>query len=181
MLMSAVVQPEALASIHFETPGYRDQVEMLLRGMQSNGVLLVDSDKALLAALRDRAEMLGTKAGLHIRIRLEELQKPGASRVVVTRCRCNSAMPPYEAAKMVHQSGYSDALVVDPDTALRLQTEVGAHVEGILPVTSYISSSFESTRHAYLEDQPPPGQDGQGRIPEPDYSANAIRQAFAVL
>jgi hypothetical protein len=56
---------------------------------------------------------------------------------------------------MVHEAGFSDALVVDPDTAVRLQTGVGAHVEGLLPITSYISSSFETTRHAYLEQQPP--------------------------
>lgn len=155
MLMSAVLQPEALAQPHFDTPGYRDQVEMLLRGIQSNGVLLVDSDKALLSALSACAEGLGTKAGQQIRIRLEELRKPGCGRVVITRCRCNATMPACDAAIMVHEAGFSDALVVDPDTAVRLETGVGAHVEGLLPITSYISSSFETTRHAYLEQQPP--------------------------
>lgn len=155
MLMSAVVQPEALASMHFETPGYRDQVEMLLRGMQSNGVLLVDSDRGLLDALSNRIEELGTKCGQQIKIRYEELRKPGRSRVVVTRCRCNAGIPLLEAAKMVHESASSDALVVAPDAAKDLQAGVGTYVDGLTPMAAYLSSAFETSRHAYLEEQPP--------------------------
>lgn len=155
MLMSAVVQPEALASKHFETPGYRDQVEMLLRGMQSNGVLIVDSDKGLLNALSTRIEALGTKCGQQIKIRFEELRKPGRSRVVVARCRCNAAMPLLEAAKLVHESASSDALFVAPDAAQRVQAGIGTYVGGLTPMASYISSAFETSRHAYLEEQPP--------------------------
>lgn len=160
MLMSAVVQPEALDSMHFETPGYRDQVEMLLRGMQSNGVFLVDSDRGLLDALSKRIEQLGTKCGQQIKIRYEELRKPGRSRVIVTRCRCNAGIPLLETARMVHESASSDALVVAPDAAKDLQTGVGTYVDGLTPMEAYLSSAFETSRHALLEEQPPLDQMG---------------------
>ena len=155
MLMSAVVQPEALASEHFDLPGYRDQVEMLLRGMQSNGVLLVDCERRLLEALRHRVESLGTKCGQQIKIRFEELSKSGRSRVVATQCRCDTSMSLLDAAKLVHELASSDALVVAPDAAQSLQAGLGTYVAGLTPMSSYISSAFETSRHAYLEELPP--------------------------
>jgi hypothetical protein len=154
MLMSIVVQPEAFASGHFESPGYRDQAEMMLRGMQSNGVLLVDSDRALLRALRDQIEALGTKCGQQIKVRFEELQKSGRSRVVVTQCRFNPSMPSYEASRMVYESVHADALVVDPVAGQQLRVGIGADPQGLTPMGSYISSVCETTRHAYLEGLP---------------------------
>jgi hypothetical protein len=154
MLMSIVVQPEAFASGHFEARSYRDQAEMLLRGMQSNGVLLVDSDKALLRALKEQIEALGTKCGQQIKVRFEELQKSGRSRVVVTRCRLNTSMPSFEASRMVYESVNADALVVDAVAGQQLRVGGGPDPEGLTPMGSYTSSVCETTRHAFLEELP---------------------------
>ena len=54
MLMTAVVHPEAFDQAHFATPGYRDQAEMLLRGLECNGLLLLDPDSRLLNELSIR-------------------------------------------------------------------------------------------------------------------------------
>jgi hypothetical protein len=154
MLMSAVVHPEAFASTHFDAQGYRDHVEMFLRGMQSNGVLLVDSDKRLLNALSDQIDALGTKCGQQIRIRFEELRKPGRSRVVVTRCRCNATLNTLEAARAVHDATRSDGLIVSPDTTRLLQSGIGSDSDELTSMAAYISSAFETSRHMHLEHQP---------------------------
>lgn len=61
--MTTVIQPEAFDQTHFTTPGYRDHAEMLLRGLESNGLLLIDPNSRLLREINDRVEKLITKDG----------------------------------------------------------------------------------------------------------------------
>src|SRR5262245_42647484 len=125
MLMTAVIHPEAFDHAHFATPGYRDQAEMLLRGLESNGLLLIDPDSRLLKELNTRVEGLGTKQGQQIQIRLAELQKKGRKRVVVpdkSRCNCPSALALLDAAQAVQQSCCCDTLIVDTASHSQLQS-----------------------------------------------------------
>ena len=51
MLMTTIIHPEAFDRSHFAAPGYRDQAEMLFRGIESNGLILVDPTGRLLDEL----------------------------------------------------------------------------------------------------------------------------------
>ena len=89
MLMTAVIHPEAFNHAHFATPGYRDQAEMLLRGLEINGLLILDPDSQLLKELRTRLEGLSFKDGQQLQIRLAELQNNRKRILVAARTVCN--------------------------------------------------------------------------------------------
>jgi hypothetical protein len=156
MLMTAVIHPEAFDHAHFATPGYRDQAEMLLRGLESNGLLLIDPDSRLLKELNTRVEGLGTKRGQQLQIRLAELQKKGRKRVVVpdpSRCNCPTGLPLLDAAQVVQQSCCCDTLIVDSPSHTQLQAK-GCISTLLTPLGSYFSSQFESRRHYCLDQVP---------------------------
>ena len=62
MLMTAVVLPDAFAATHFADPSYHLNTEMFLRGIDSNGLILVDAEERLYHELCDTVNPL---AGLH--------------------------------------------------------------------------------------------------------------------
>lgn len=157
MLMTAVVVPDAFDQSHFANPGYRDQAEMLLRGLECNGLLLLDPDKRLLNELSLRVEGLSMKHGQQIRIRIEEIQKKNRKRVIVAeRAKCSvlPGMPLLDAAHCVQQACSTDTLIVDGASQSNLQIK-GCPAAQLTPLASYISSAFEQRRH-YCHDQLPP-------------------------
>lgn len=81
MLMSAVVLPEAFAKSHFEDPTYHLNTEILLRGIDANGLILVDAKGRLYKQLCDNVEQLaGTKKGKTTHALFEELLKKKENR-----------------------------------------------------------------------------------------------------
>ena len=160
MLMTAVIQPEAFDRTHFATPGYRDQAEMMLRGLESNGLLILDPNCRLLKEINDRIELLSTKDGQQLQIRLEELQKNQRNRVFVaerTVCACPTSLPLLDTAKTVHEATRTDAPIVDAVSHSQLQAN-GYPLKSVTPLSEYISSEFESQRRiSYLHMDKPKG------------------------
>jgi hypothetical protein len=164
--------PDAFDQSHFALPGYRDQAEMLLRGLECNGLLLVDPDKRLLSELSLRVEGLSMKHGQQIRIRIEEIQKKNRKRVIVTeRTKCNVplGMPLLDAARCVQQTCAADTLIVDGTSQSDLQTK-GCPAAQLTPLASYISSAFEQRRH-YCHDQLPPID----KMPQDEFDDHMLR------
>jgi hypothetical protein len=58
MLMTAVVLPDAFAATHFADPSYHLNTEMFLRGIESNGLILVDAEERLYHELCDTVDPL---------------------------------------------------------------------------------------------------------------------------
>jgi len=157
MLMMAVIQPEAFDQAHFSTPGYRDQAEMLLRGLASNGLLLCDPSCRLLREINERVERLSTKEGQQLQIRLADLQKSDRRRVLIadrTVCSCPSSLTLLEACQAVHSAVKSDTLILDLASHTQLQSG-GALPKDVMALGSYISSEFERRRHYCLDQVPP--------------------------
>jgi hypothetical protein len=157
MLMTAVIQPEAFDKTHFTNPGYRDQAEMMLRGLESNGLLILDPNCRLLKEINDRMDLLSTKDGQQLQIRLAELQKNERRRVLMaerTVCSCPLSLPLLEAAKAVHSAARTDTLIVDSASHASLQAN-GSAPKDMTPLSSYISSDFERKRHYCLDQIPP--------------------------
>jgi hypothetical protein len=157
MLMTAVIHPEAFDQMHFSTPGYRDQAEMLLRGLASNGLLLCDPSCRLLREINERVERLSTKDGQQLQIRLAELQKSDRRRVLMadrTVCSCPTSLPLLDACRAVHSAVKSDTLILDSASYSHLKT-AGASPNEFTALDSYISSDFEKRRHYCLDQVPP--------------------------
>jgi hypothetical protein len=156
MLMFAVIQPDAFDQAHFLTPGYRDQAEMLLRGLASNGLLLCDPNYRLLREINERVEGLSAKVGQQLQIRLAELQKGDRRRVVVadkSACSCPSSLSIFDACRAVLSAAKADTLFVDPTSHAQLQLG-GTAANDVTPLSSYISSDFELRRHNFLNELP---------------------------
>jgi len=155
MLMTAVIQPESLDRDYFSILGYRDQAEMFFRGLESNGLILVDPDGRLLAELNSRVQALSTKDGQQIQIRLAELQKKQRRRIVFvdrTICACPQSLSPLHTALTVCQSCRPDTLIVDTKSQPQINAPQSA---SLTPLGSYISSDYEKRRHYYLDQTPP--------------------------
>ena len=83
MLMSAVVLPEAFAKRHFDDPAYHLNTEVLLRGIDDNGLILVDASGRLYNQLCDNVEQLAsTKKGKTTHTLFEELLKKKKQKIV---------------------------------------------------------------------------------------------------
>ena len=157
MLMTAVVQPEVFDRHHFATPGYRDQAEMMFRGFQSNGLLILDPNARLLKEIEDRIRLLSTKDGQQLQIRLEEIHKSGRKRFVIadrTACPCPTSLTLLETAKMVHSKVHADTLIVDDVSEAALLTD-GYPPNCLTLLSRYIPSDFERRRHECLDEMPP--------------------------
>ena len=155
MLTTAVIHPEALDRAHFATPGYRDQAEMLFRGLESNGLLLIDADGRLLDELKTRVQKLSTRDGQQLQIRLAELQKKQKRRIVIAdriACPCPQSQSLLDAALTVHRACRSDTLVVGVTSGAQVQATPRLNVT---PLGSYIGSDYEQMRHQYLDQLPP--------------------------
>jgi hypothetical protein len=172
MMMTAVIHPEAFDQVHFASPGYRDQAEMLLRGVESNGVLLVDPDSRLLKELTTRIQGLNTKQGQQLQIRLAELQKNHRKRVVIldrSKCKCKPGMKLRVASRTVLEACSCDTLIVDDASHSQLKLD-GVPVASLTLLAAYISSQFENRRH-YCLDQVPPID----KMPSGEFADHMIR------
>lgn len=158
MLMSAVLMPEALAQEHFADPTYHLNTEILLRGIDANGVILVDANRRLYNQLCDNVEQLAaTKKGKTTHALFEELLKKERQKVVrfvSTRCSPHSSTTEEECSASVALHCRPDAVIANPEMASRL----GMRVDAFPPVISmpdYISSTVEANRRRCLESLPP--------------------------
>jgi hypothetical protein len=157
MLMTSVIQPEVFDRTHFSTSGYRDQVEMFLRGIQSNGLLIVDPNSRLLKEINDRLELLSTKDGQQLQIRLAELQKKERRRILAaekTTCSCPTSLSLLEAAKTVQAASNTDTIIADAESCEQLLS-AGHAAKSVTRLGAYLSSDFERKRLYCLEEIPP--------------------------
>jgi hypothetical protein len=166
MLMTTIIHPEAFDRNHFAVPGYRDQAEMLFRGIESNGVILVDPNGRLLDELSFRIEGLGSKEGQQLQIRLAELQKQRRARII----KVNSSVcqiPPMAAlldiSRRVRDSCNADTLVVD-GASKELLMQLGVPEKHLTLLAEYIRSDHEDIRRRFMENLPPVDQMSAGEF-----------------
>ncbi len=155
MITMAVLDPDAFTTASFLERGTQDQVAMLFRGIESNGVLFLDSDGRLLDELENKINELPDKYKQDLRIRLEWLRKKeGRGRLIKCRadiCNTSREQPPWERAQRVATGAGADAVFAalehcDP-------WHDGDQTE-ICPLSNYASSRFEEKRRWYMDSMP---------------------------
>src|SRR3954463_3096260 len=91
MLITVVIDPESFDRSLFATPGYREQAEILFRGLESNGLLLSDAQEKLLDQLDEKLSKLSIKDGQQLQIRFAELRKrPGHRLILADPTQCDT-------------------------------------------------------------------------------------------
>ncbi len=161
MMMTAVVLPDAFAATHFAEPGYHLNTEMFLRGIDSNGLILIDAEERLYNELCDAVEPLaGLGKGKNTHALFEELLKKRRQKVlrfVKTSCPIEGSPSTATVATQVVGHCGADALLVDPVSHPILASGVPP-VTVVIPVTDYHNSPFESERRRCTERLPPVDQ-----------------------
>ena len=146
MLITAVLDPTAYHKNCFSNPGYRDNAEMFLRGIWTNGLLLVDSNGQLSDELQSAIETLPTSIGQSIAIWLQELLKNKRKRVI--KSRCPKSVHSHQLIFNVAQATTVDSVIASASTHKLLSRSCGLVVT-ILELSSYLGSSLERKRFNY--------------------------------
>jgi hypothetical protein len=161
MLMTAVVLPDAFAATHFTEPGYHLNTEMFLRGIDSNGLILLDAEERLYHELCDAVDPLARLGkGKNTHALFEELLKKRRQKVlrfVKTHCSVNGSPTTADVATQVVDHCVADALLVDP-VSHPMFASGGSSGRTVIPVPDYHSSPFEAERRRFTERLPPVDQ-----------------------
>ena len=156
MLISVVIDPMSFDRSLFATPGYRDQAEILFRGLESNGLLLSDAQATLLDRLEEYLSKLSTKDGQQLQIRFAELRKrPGQRLILVDPVRCDTqhCSGHHHTACTVRSKCSGDSVIVDEPTLDEYQKR-RLPVTTFTPLSRYISSDLELQRRRFMEQLP---------------------------
>lgn len=166
MLMTAVVLPDAFAASHFADPAYHLNTEMFLRGIDSNGLILVDAEERLYHELCDTVNLLAQIGkGKNTHALFEELLKKRRQKVqkfVTTRCSVSSSRSTGDVAAQVTRQCCVDALLVDPVSHPAFSTSGSSTT--VIPVPDYASSPVEAERRRQCERLPPADQMAAGEF-----------------
>lgn len=158
MLMATVVLPDAFDKTQLSLPGYRDQAELFFKGIESNGIILVDTDSRLLDELDIRISDLPSKEGQQLQIRFAELKKTKKGKKIVavasSVCRVSSTASFLQAARKVCATCKADTLIADTSSCSTLLSD-GMTPDQLTLLGSYAGSSFEDRRRRVLELLPP--------------------------
>jgi hypothetical protein len=167
MLVTAVVVPDAFNATRFADPAYHLNTEMFLRGIDSNGLILVDAEERLYNELCDKVDPLaGLGKGKNTHALFEELLKKRRQKVlrfVKTGCSVNNSRSTADVATQVVNHCRADALLVDSESQPALSTSAEAEI-AVIPVPDYSSSRFEDERRRCCERLPPVDQMSVGRF-----------------
>ena len=151
MLVSAVLDPSAFEADCFDDL-YTIQAEDFLKGIQENGLLIVDSGRRLQDDLRDRVKSPALPIAYRKRLQslVEELLKNRKRRIVECATVPNSTSSDnlLEIACNLKTETETDGLVVGNENFEKLRFDP-EHRHGIVPLSEYRDSDFEKKRQEY--------------------------------
>ena len=150
MLVSAVLDISAFGAEYFDAL-YTIQVVDFLKGIQRNGLLIVDLENRLRDALVKQYEALPSKPRGRLRILVEELLlKKRTRRIIACHLSSNNipAMDLLDLAYNLKADTKVDALIVGNESLETLKSDRRFN-EGIIPLSEYRDSDFETVRQKY--------------------------------
>ena len=157
MLMTVVVLPESFSANRFTDPSYHLNTEILLRGIDANGIILVDKSDVIYNKLCDNVESLSvTKKGKTTHALFEELlkkQRQKKVRFITTNISSRPDAPIENTCASIAVKCKADSLITDPDLHSRCAAEFGGLVQ-VTSMTEYISSAVEVERRRCYESLP---------------------------
>ena len=153
MLVCAVLDPSAFDADYFNDL-YTIHAEDLLKGIQENGLLIVDSGRRLQDALRDQVKSQALPIAYRKRLQslVEELLKNRKRRIVECSTAPNSTSSGslLEIACNLKTETETDGLIVGSENFEKLRFDP-EHRHGIVPLSEYRDSDFEKERQGYRD------------------------------
>lgn len=150
MLVSAVVDPSAFDAKYFDAL-YTIQAVDFLKGIQSNGLLIVDSESRLRNALVEQVKSLPIKPQQRLRFLIQELLlKKKSKRVIACLVSLNntSSASLLDLAYQLKTDTEADALIVGNESQETLKSDRRFN-ENIILLSEYRDSDFEKDREMY--------------------------------
>ena len=150
MLVSAVLDPAAFDVEYFNAL-YTIQVVDFLKGIQRNGLLIVDSENRLRDALVKQVKSLPIKPQQRLRFLIQELLlKKRSKRVIACFVSLNntSSVSLLDLAYHLKTDTRADALIVG-EKSLEILKSDRRFKEGIVLLSEYRDSDFEKDREVY--------------------------------
>ena len=150
MLVSAVLDPSAFDIEYFDAL-YTIQAVDFLKGIQRNGLLIVDSENRLRDALVKQVVSLPIKPQQRLRFLIQELLlKKKSKRVIACLISLNdtSSASLLDLAYHLKTDTKADALVVGKESLETLKSDRRLN-EGIVSLSEYRDSDFEKAREMY--------------------------------
>lgn len=160
MLISSVLSPGVFEAKNFSDPAYHLHVEIMLQGIRTNGVVIVDSTKKLYDLLCDKVEeLVNVPRGENAHILFEELLKLNNDDKIVRFVQCRPAFgegwtEEEMVAALVTQCR-PDAVVISSDEDVSKLT-LTARASSVVLTSNYIQSGIERQRRHYSEAHLPP-------------------------
>jgi len=156
MLMSAVIDPDVILEKYFTKGGYSEQVKLFLRGIQSNGIILIDPTENIIKQLEKRILSLSIKYRQSILIYFEEILK-NRKRILV-KCKrspgmFSTSLPLTLIAYNVKQKGNADCLFTTED-AINKYKDKFSRDNSIAPLSTYFDSKYEKMRFRLKDSLP---------------------------
>lgn len=157
MLVSTVVMPESFLASHFAEPTYHLNMEVFLRGIDTNGLILVDAEEKLYQKMCDNVESLASIGkGKATHALFEELLKKRRQKIVrfvKTDCSVPQSRQPADVASSLARQCKANTLVADPANLVQLTASTGGSVQ-VISIADYIGSSVEAERRRCFENLP---------------------------
>lgn len=150
MLVSAVVNPSAFDARYFDEL-YAIHAVDFLKGIQRNGLLIVDTENRLRDSLVTRVKTIPIKYRQRLQILAEELfLKKRSKRIIMCLATPNntSSGDLLDLAYRLKTDAEADALVVGNKGLEKLISD-RKFGEGIVPLSEYRDSDFETNRQRY--------------------------------
>ena len=150
MLVSAVVDPSAFDVAYFDEL-YTIQAVDFLKGIQRNGLLIVDSENRLRDALVKQVVSLPIKPQQRLRFLIQELLlKKKSKRVIACFVSLNdkTSVPLLDLAYHLKADTRADALIVGKERLETLKSDQRFN-ESIISLSEYRDSDFEKDREIY--------------------------------
>ena len=150
MLVSAVLDPSAFNAEYFDAL-YTIQAVDFLKGIQRNGLLIVDSENRLRDALVKQVEALPIKPQQRLRFLIQELLLKKKSKRVIA---CFVSLSDMSSTSLLNLAYHlktdteADVLIVSDKSleTLKLQRR---YDKNIVPLSEYRDSDFEEYRQGY--------------------------------
>ena len=150
MLVSAVLDPSAFNAEYFDAL-YTIQTVDFLKGIQRNGLLIVDAENRLRDALVEQVKSLPIKSQQRLRFLIQELLLKKKSKRVIACLVSSSHTPSMSLLDLVYRVKVDtevDALIVG-NHSLEILKSTHRDGEGIVPLSEYRDSDFEADRQRY--------------------------------
>ena len=182
MLVSAVLDPSALDAEYFDAL-YTIQTVDFLKGIQRNGLLIVDAENRLQDALVKQIVNLPIKPQQRLRFLIQEvLLKKKSKRVIVCFVSLNdtASVPLLDLAYHLKTDTGADALVVGKESLEKLKSDRRFN-ESIIPLSEYRDSDFETNRQRYENQVGPIDELSKSEIGRHPHSFCPFHQMATIL